>query len=419
VLPSLVAGGLFAASLLLLLLKPRRVPDWAAGLGGGLLMVALGLLPPGEAVRQVTSAWNVFLFFLGLGLASATADQAGVFRWAAGAATRWARGSQWRLLVGLYLVGVVVTAVLSNDATALLLTPVVFAIATRAGFDPRPYAFACALVANAASFVLPVSNPSNLLLLTRAPLGLSTFLGHLLLPSALALAVTLGGLLLVFRGELATPGSLPSDARPTERRTRVVGLGLGGLAVAYVAGAALDWPLGVVALAGAIALVGLDALAGGWGPRALAREVPWGLLPLFAGLLLLVGGAERVGLFAPLERLVQAATGLGVLGPPVLVFALALLANLINNLPAALVTASALATIQPEATRGDLAAAAIVGVNLGPNLSTVGSLATMLWLLLLRRRGLDVSVVAYLRVGVTVTVPALLAAAAGLWLGLR
>jgi arsenical pump membrane protein len=181
----------------------------------------------------------------------------------------------------------------------------------------------------------------------------------------------------------------------------------------------LDWPLGVVAAGGAIALVGMDSLAGGWNPRALASEVPWGLFPLFAGLLLLVGGAERVGLFVPLERLVQVAAGLGALGPPTLVLALALLANLINNLPAALVTASALGTVQPVATRGDLAAAAIIGVNLGPNLSTVGSLATMLWLLLLRRRGLDISALAYLRVGATITAPALLAAAAGLWMAVR
>lgn len=103
-----------------------------------------------------------------LGISSATADQAGVFHLAAGAAARRAGSSQWRLLIGLYVVGVMVTAVLSNDTPALLLTPIVFAIAARAGVEPRPYAFACAVVAHAASFILPVSNPSNLLQLARA-----------------------------------------------------------------------------------------------------------------------------------------------------------------------------------------------------------------------------------------------------------
>ena len=98
---------------------------------------------------------------------------------------------------------------------------------------------------------------------------------------------------------------------------------------------------------------------------------------------------------------------------------MAVLANLINNLPAALVTASALGSVGPIASREALTAAAIVGVNLGPNLTTVGSLATMLWLILLRRRGLEISAFDYLKIGVAVTVPALLAAAAGLWLTIR
>src|SRR5207237_77163 len=139
------------------------------------------------------------------GVAAATADHAGLFRAAADFATGLAHGRQWRLLVGIYAIGIVVTAVLSNDATALLLTPIAFAIATRAGVDARPYAFACALVANAASFLLPVSNPSNLLLLAQAPLGLGSFVRHLLLPSILALLVTLVGVLWLFRGQLATP----------------------------------------------------------------------------------------------------------------------------------------------------------------------------------------------------------------------
>ncbi len=141
---ALLAAALFIGSIGLLLLRPRGVPDWAAALGGGALMVALGVLPVGDAIVELGSAWNVFLFFLGLGISAATADQAGVFELAAALAARWAGGSQRRLLIGLYLVGIVVTAILSNDATALLLTPVVFAIASRTGVDPRPYAFACA-----------------------------------------------------------------------------------------------------------------------------------------------------------------------------------------------------------------------------------------------------------------------------------
>jgi arsenical pump membrane protein len=418
---SLLPAGIFAVSLALMLVRPRRLPDWGAALGGGVAMVAVGVLPLGDAARALADQWNVFLFFLGLGLAAAVADRAGLFRAVADLAARTAGGSQRRLLVALVVAGVLVTAVLSNDATALLLTPVAFAVATRLGLDPRPYAFACALVANAASFLLPVSNPSNLLILARAPLPLGAFLAHLLLPSALAVAGTLAGLLVVFRHELATPfvPAAEPSAPPAGRSVASAGVGVGGLMALYVVGAALGWPLGPVAVAGALALLALHARTDGWEPAALARELPWGLFPLFGGLVLLVQGAERVGLFGPLVGAVAAAERLGTSGLPLVVLGLAALANVLNNLPTALVAASALGSLPPDVARGDLAAAVIVGTNLGPNVTTIGSLATMLWLVLLRRRGVDISPLAYLRVGVVVTVPTLVVAAAGLWLVAR
>jgi arsenical pump membrane protein len=407
---------IFVTSLALLLVRPRRVPDWAAALGGGVLMVGSGLLPVADAGRRLAEQWDIFLFFLGLSVSSAVVGRAGVFRAAANLAIDWARGSQTRLLIGLYGVGVVVTAVLSNDATALLLTPVAFAVATRAGVSPRPYAFACAMVANAASFLLPVSNPSNLILLSGTPLGLVGFVGRLLVPSAIALVVTLAGLLLVFRDELSGRFG-PSLSERVSRRARLLSAGIFVLGLIYIVAAALNLPLGVVAVLGGLALLTLDATSSG-SAAGVVREVPWGLFPLFGGLLLLVGGAERQGLFGAFEAGIRAAGGLGRLGAPLTTLGTAVLANLINNLPAALVAASALSGLPLDRTRADLVAATIVGVNLGPNLTTIGSLATMLWLLLLRRRGLDVSAWAYLRIGVTITVPALVAAAAGLWLWL-
>jgi len=166
----------------------------------------------------------------------------------------------------------------------------------------------------------------------------------------------------------------------------------------------------------ALLLVTLDLLVAGWRPRALLREVPWTLFPLLAGMLLLVAGAERIGLVAPFVDLIEASARFGLTGLPLAALGMAVLANALNNLPAALVAASALGGLPYGIERSDLAAAVIVGVNLGPNLTTIGSLATMLWLVLVRRRGMQVSALTYLRVGAVTTVPALLAAVSGLWL---
>src|SRR5205085_8492737 len=125
-----------------------------------------------------------------------------------------------------------------------------------------------------------------------------------------------------------------------EPRALPVGLGVAMLAIAYLVASAQDWPLGIVAVAGAGVLIAIDAATGGWAPRVVANEVPWGLFPLFAGLILLVTGAERAGLFAPLQAVVAYAAGLDGLGTPLMVATLALLANVVNNLPAALAGAS-------------------------------------------------------------------------------
>lgn len=246
-------------------------------------MVGLGLLSAADALQRLLDEWDIFLFFLGLSLSSVVADQGGVFRAAAALAVRWAAGSQVRLLVGLFAVGALVTGVLSNDATALLLTPVAFALATRAGVSPRPYAFACALVANAASFLLPVSNPSNLVLLGREPMSLGGFLGRLLFPEVLALLATLAGLLIVFRTDLRERFESPTSTQPPGRRARLDAAGVAALAVGYIVAAALGLPLGVVAVVGGLTLVAIDGAvastagegsAGGWQPRRCWPRCP-------------------------------------------------------------------------------------------------------------------------------------------------
>lgn len=414
----LTAGVILALSLGLLLARPRHLPAWMAPFGGGLAMLAIEAISPAAAAAGLAADWNVVLFFLGLGITSATAERAGLFSAAAAWAARMARGSQVRLLVGVYGVGIAVTAILSNDATALLLTPVVFAITRRLGLDPLPDAYAAALVANAASFLLPVSNPSNLLVMRGAPLGLSAFVARLLVPSLLAIAATLGGLLVVFRASLRAPFTLEpaASARPPNRRVRASVGGVAALGVAYVLAAALAWPLGVVAVVGGLALVATDLAAGGRDARRIARDVPWSLFPLLAGLLTLVAGAERVGLFTALIQAGEALAGGPAAGAVVGVGAgLAGLSNVVNNLPAALIAATGLAGLPVGPQRDDLVAAAIVGVNLGPNLTPIGSLSTLLWLGLLHQRGVSVSALAYLRIGLVATVPALAAALAGLY----
>jgi arsenical pump membrane protein len=294
------------------------------------------------------------------------------------------------------------------------LTPVVFGLARRLKLPPLPYAYACVLSANAASFILPVANPANLLVLAGAPMSLWTFVRHLWLPSVAANLLTLGGLLALTWTTLGQAYAVPTS----EGLRRREWLGLVGLLVLVAAYLASDWlgvPLGVVACGGGLLLTALDTLSARFEARALLREVPWGVLVLLAGLTIVVEGLVGSGVTGPATGALDALAHLGRAGDlassagvMVVAVATALLSNVVNNLPLALIVSASLRQLDPmEAQR--LAAGAIVGIDLGPNLTTVGAFSTMLWLMLLRRRGLDVSPRAYARVGLLLTPLALLA----------
>jgi arsenical pump membrane protein len=316
-----------------------------------------------------------------------------------------------RLFALVYAIGVVVTAFMSNDATAVVLTPAVFAAARKAEADPLPALFACALVANAASFVLPISNPANLVLYGGAMPPLGAWLAAFALPSLLAVVATFWALRLVMRQHLVGPCRAETDEAPLGTGAGIALAGIVATALLLLVMSALDRPLGLpTAIAGAAtaAVLLLRDRAGGW--KAI-RSVSWSVLPLVAGLFVLVEALDRLGLIATLARLlhpsaVTAATFGG---------GLAIVSNLINNLPAGLIASSALAQAHPGQLVTD---AALIGVDLGPNLSITGSLATILWLTAIRREGEDVTFWRFLKVGAAVMPPALiLALAARLALG--
>jgi arsenical pump membrane protein len=207
-----------------------------------------------------------------------------------------------------------------------------------------------------------------------------------------------------------------ATAQALDRRAWLGLFGVSMLVAAYLLSDWLGWPLGLVACGGGVLLTLLDTVSARFEPRALLREVPWGVLVLLAGLTVVVEGLVSSGVTGPAASLLTGLAYLGGggdggmrLGAAVVALVTALLSNLINNLPLALIVAAAFRQIDPaEAQR--LVAGAIIGIDLGPNLTTVGAFSTMLWVMLLRRRGLDVSATSYARVGLLLTPPALLAA---------
>ncbi len=416
---SIATGGAPVAALVIVLaatagvvVRPWRLPEAVWAVGGAVLLVVSGLLPRSAALAAIGRGTDVYLFLLGMMLLSEAARREELFDWLAVVAVRRAGGSARQLFVLIYAVGTLVTVFLSNDAAAVVLTPAVFAAARAAEAEPLPFLFACAFVANAASFVLPISNPANLVLYGNHMPPLPVWLGRFLMPSAVSVAATFLVLLLVERrclsGRIRT--GIPQPRLRTGGWTALVGLVVTALVLlgASAAGIALGLPTCLCGL-GTVVVVLLVKREAPW---ALARGISWGVLPLVAGLFVLVSGLDRTGspaaLAGALHRAVQAGTGLTALACGV---GLALLCNLANNLPAGLVAAQVVA--QGRLPR-PVVDALLVGVDLGPNLSITGSLATLLWLAALRRDGLDVSFRHFLAHGLLVMPPALLLALAAL-----
>lgn len=398
-----------ASTVAAMFVRPRRIPEaiWAC-LGAGLLL-AFHLVPFPEALGAVTKGYDVYLFLTGMMVLAELARREGVFDWLAGIAMRAAAGSRARLFALIYLLGIVVTTVLSNDATAVVLTPAVYAVMKRAKGDPLPYLFACAFIANAASFVLPISNPANLVMFGGNLPPLLPWLRIFLFPAGAAILATYLTMRLVFRRTLQ--GDVPDvleDSRLSAAGKFTV---LGVIAIAGVllfcsaTGKSLGVPTCITASAITLFITVWDRQA----LLAVGRGVSWSVLPLVASLFVIVEALDSAGGLQLARTLLDKLTEWPPLGANVVTaFGFAVASNLINNLPAGLIGASAL---HASAVSGHLADAMLMGIDLGPNLSVTGSLATILWLIALRRENLQVSAWSFFKVGVVVMPVALSLAA--------
>src|SRR6266571_3614979 len=185
-----------------IMVRPFKWNEAMIAMAGAALLLIIGLINPLDAFTVLLNDWNIFLFFLGLMTLSALVEAAGLFDWLAAQAVRLAGGSSRRLLLNTFLLGSLISMVLSNDATALVLTPIVYSLVTRLRLPVLPFLFACTFIADTASFLLPVSNPINIIVLSTFHLDLWTFLRLLLLPSLLVISINITAFFLLYRRQL-------------------------------------------------------------------------------------------------------------------------------------------------------------------------------------------------------------------------
>ncbi|MEV6945382.1 SLC13 family permease [Streptomyces sp. NPDC051172] len=410
-LAEILSVALLVAVLAWAVLRPKGLPEAVLAVPAAGIVIATGAISLDHAREEAASLGPVIGFLAAVLVLAHFCDVEGLFQACGAWMARRAAGSPGRLLAAVFVLASAITAVLSLDATVVLLTPVVLATAARAGVRARPHLYACAHLSNTASLLLPVSNLTNLLAFEASGLSFTRFAALMALPWLVAI----GAEYLVFRRffdeDLAAsvhspePGETP--ALPLFALV-TVGCTLGGFVVASAAGIDPAW----------VAAVGALVLAG----RALARRraTPLSVVrassPAFLAFVLALGIVVRAvvdnGLADALGQVLPGGSGLlALLGVAALA---AVLANLINNLPAVLVLLPLTAAGGPGAVL-----AVLLGVNIGPNLTYAGSLATLLWRRIVQRHGQEVQLGEFTRLGLLATPAALVAAVAALWLSLQ
>jgi arsenical pump membrane protein len=399
-----VTWAIAAATIGAVVTRPLRIGEWVWSVIGAGVLVAAGLLSGAQAAQAARDGLDVYAFLAGMLALAELARVQGVFGWLAVVLALGVRGNTRWLFAWSFAGAIAVTALLSNDGTILLLTPAALALARTARVSAAPFAYAIAFVANAASFILPISNPANLVVFSPLP-KLLPWLALFAAPSAAALAVTFAVMRIMHAGELESRYGIPAERPVLSANGRFALILVAcGLAI-VVAAAAIGWPVGYVALGAGAVCVLVAGVRDAESVRVVAREAPWSVIPLVAGLFVIVRALDATGALEAARTMLRHASAMPpILGRLYAGGAVTLADAIINNLPVGVIARYAL---RGHGISPHIAHAVLVGVDLGPNLSVSASLATLLWLMMLRRDGIEVNAWRFLAIGAMVTLPSL------------
>lgn len=414
----LVAAAVFVFTLVLVIWQPKGLGvGWSATIGA-LLALGVGAVSLHDIPTVWAVVWNATAAFVAIIIISLLLDEAGFFTWAALHVARWAGGSGPRLFAFVVLLGATVSAVFANDGAALILTPIVMSLLVALRFSSAAtlaFVMAAGFIADTASLPLVVSNLVNIVSADFFKLGVADYAAVMVPVNLVSVAATLAVLYLYFRRSIpasyqATELQAPSEAI-RDRTTFIYGWWvLAFLLIGIFALEPMGVPISAVAALCAVVLLAVAAKGHVISTRRVMREAPWQIVIFSLGMYLVVFGLSNAGLShylaTLLDRLAEQGLWAAALGTG---FLAALLSSVMNNLPSVLIGALSIEASQSSGiVREAMIYANIIGCDLGPKITPIGSLATLLWLHVLQRKGLRITWGYYFKVGALLTVPVLL-----------
>jgi len=420
-----LALGLFVVVLVLIITQPRGLSiGWTAA-GGAILALVLGIVSLANVGTVVGIVWDATLTFVAVILISLILDSIGFFEWAALHMVRLSRGQGTRLFLLLGILGALVAMFFANDGAALILTPIVYEQTKALKLDPKAtlaLIMASGFVADTTSLPLVVSNLVNIVSAGYFHLGFASYAVRMVPVDMVSLAMSLLVLFIFYRRVLpqTVPTTVLREPRSAIRDMAVFKAAwvvLGLLVLGYFASQWLHWPVAIFAGAAAIGLLVIAHSSPVISVPRLVREAPWKVVVFSIGMYVVVYGLRNVGLTHLLSTVLTTLTDhgslIGVVGTGVVG---AVLSSIMNNMPSVLINALAIHdVVGSSALHTAMAYANVVGCDLGPKFTPIGSLATLLWLHVLERRGIRITWGYYFRVGLMLTIPVLLVTLAALW----
>lgn len=414
----LVAIAVFVFTLILVIWQPKGLGvGWSAALGA-FIALAAGTVSLHDIPTVWAIVWNATVTFIAVIIISLLLDEAGFFEWAALHVARWANGSGYRLFAFCVLLGASMSALFANDGAALILTPIVMSMLLALRFSPAAtlaFVMAAGFIADTASLPLVVSNLVNIVSADYFKLGFSEYASVMVPVNLASVSATLLVLFLFFRRDIPRQYALAALKMPNEaihdRATfKVGGWVLLVLLIGLFALEPLGIPISAVAATCAAILFTVAARGHRISTRRVLREAPWQVVIFSLGMYLVVYGLKNAGLTDMLTHLLDclaqqglwsAAIGTGLIA--------ALLSSIMNNMPSVLIGALSIQASEAQGlVREAMIYANIIGCDLGPKITPIGSLATLLWLHVLERKGMRITWGYYFKVGILLTLPVLL-----------